>query len=40
MGEIKSVGYMTTEASPWDDDYFFLVNSETITYMLPVERGV
>lgn len=38
VDEIKSVGYMTVEATPWDDDCFLLVNSNAVTYMLSVDR--
>ena len=37
IDRIDAVGYLTYEVDPWWYDYFVLINSNDVTYMLPVE---
>jgi len=37
IAKIDAVGYMTYEADPWFYDFFFIFNSEGVTYMMPTE---
>ena len=37
ISKIDALGYMTYEADPWLYDYFYLINSEGVTYMMPIE---
>ena len=37
IAKIDAVGYMTYESDPVLYDYFYLINSEGVTYMMPIE---
>ena len=37
IDRIDAVGYLSYEAAPWGYDYFVLINSNDVTYMLPIE---
>ena len=37
IAKIDAVGYMTYEADPWLYDFFYIINSEDVTYVMPTE---
>ena len=37
IAAIDAVGYVTYESNPWLYDYFLLINSKDVTYMMPIE---
>jgi hypothetical protein len=37
ISKIDALGYMTYESDPVLYDYFYLINSEGVTYMMPIE---